>query len=360
MKRELLEKGYEIYSKLIYILPKGYAPLPRVIIWFPSYGCNLRCKMCTFYGEFGIPPKKGEDMSLNEINEMFRNIKNSYTLSPLPYIGLMGGEPFIRKDIFDILSLLKKNGFKFSITTNLSLLNEAKIQKLLRNPPSDLRVSLDGPRDVHDKIRNMQGLFDKVISTIKKIRALPEGKNLPIRLNCTISSANVRNLSELIEIAKQINADLNFQHLQFLDKKIIKVHEKVMRLYFNQDLPMWRDLSTLTEEETDILKKQIINIKQKAKKSRINITFIPNLKLNEVKDYYLNLNSYVHSKKCTFIWGAARINNKGDVFPCLDYFCGNLKKQRFDKIWNSKKARYFRLTLKKNGIFPGCIRCCKL
>ena len=354
-KRELLEKGYDIYSKTVRCLPKGYALLPRLIIWFPTYRCNLRCKMCTFYGEFGIPPNQKD-----EIEAMLKNIKESYGAMPLPFIGLMGGEPFMRKDIFDILSLLKKYGFKFSITTNLFLLGDEKIKELLDNPPADLRVSLDGPRKIHDKIRNKEGLFDDVTSTIKKIRGMSRGKGLSIRLNCTISSSNVKHISKLVEIAEELKVDLNYQHLQFLDEKRIKAHKRVMEKYFGCDLPMWRDMSTLSEEEVEVLKEQIRIIRKKGKKSKGNVTFLPGLPLTEVRDYYRNLGSYVHSKKCTFVWGAARINAKGDVFPCLDYFYGNINERRFDKIWNNKKARYFRTTLKKLKLFPGCVRCCKI
>jgi radical SAM protein with 4Fe4S-binding SPASM domain len=87
---------------------------------------------------------------------------------------------------------------------------------------------------------------------------------------------------------------------------------------------------------------------------------LPDLKINEIEKYYLNINSYVHSNTCTEPWVTARINNRGHLYPCMDYYYGDLKKETFKSLWNNEKARIFRKTLKKVKLFPGCVRCCKI
>jgi len=360
-KRQVINWGHKQYSKLAYRFPLGYSPLPPLVIYVTTLRCNLRCKMCHLYGEYGIPPNTRGELSLLEAKRMIDNIKTSYRHLPyLPFIGMSGGEPFLRKDIFEIAEYMKKSGFRFSFTTNLSTLNNKQIERLIQVKPADLRVSLDGPEDVHDRIRGVKGTFEKVIKTIKTIRNSKEGKKIPIRINCTISESNVETLPEMIDIAKELNASLNYQYTTFIDKKHADMQKNISAKYFNNNLDNYRGFLKMPKNKIVKLVDQIKKIKEKAKRLNLPVTFLPNLKMDEIKRYYSNLDGYVHSKRCNFPWGSAKIWATGDVYPCFRYSFGNIKKEKFSAIWNSKKARYFRVTLKKFGLFPACLRCCRI
>src|SRR4030067_1878713 len=105
MQRKISEQCYEIYRKIAYNLPNAYIPLPPLIIWSITYNCNLRCKMCPYYGEGGKLPDFKKELSLDEIKEVIDDIKRSYKYYPYkPYIGIIGGEPFIHPNIFEVLA----------------------------------------------------------------------------------------------------------------------------------------------------------------------------------------------------------------------------------------------------------------
>ncbi len=360
IKRKLLEKSYEIYSKGVYYLPECYIPLPPLIIWVITYRCNLRCNMCTFYGEGGKLPDSKYELPIGDIEAVIHNLKHSYENYPYkPYFGIIGGEPFIHPHIFEIFKYLKDNGFRYAVTTNLVLLNDEKIAKLLTIGISDLRISLDGPEKIHDQIRNLPGAFNKVMTNLKKIRCDEKGKKIPVRFNCVICPENINYLADMPAIAKEFNADLSFQHLMFIDETHEKANYEVTRRLLGEELSMDATKMRLSKKQVEIAKMNIKKMLEIADNLNVKVSFTPDLKMEEFDNYYFNLDTYVHNIKCDWPWGCARITPYGDVLTCL-YKIGDLKTESFKKIWNGQRAGKFRKTLKNIKLFPGCIRCCKI
>jgi len=356
-----MEYGYWAYSEIVYRTPFGLAPLPPLIIWEISNKCNLKCAMCVLFGKNKIKQPKGKELSFEEVKKIINDIKKAYRLLPFkPFIGITGGEPFMRKDLIEILRYLRKNGFMFSVTTNFSIPNERMIRGMINSGLSDLRVSIDGPKEVHDKVRGMK-VFDKVINNIRLIRQDKRGKKLPIKINCTISKYNIDTITYLVGLAHELKADLSFQFVEFIDEKHFNAHKKFSMAKFGAYYPTKVDKETITEEEANKIIAQLNTAKKLARKKGVRLFLTPNITKNhEIREYFLNIDGYRHSEKCIFPWSTARINSYGDVFPCIDYPYGNLRDYSFSELWNNKRAWYLRNTLKKYKLFPGCIRCCKI
>lgn len=358
-KRILIEKGYNLYCLLVSKLPKGYAPLPPVIIWLITYRCNLRCKMCSIYGQGARVPDVTNELSLEEIKAVIDDLNESYKFYPYkPFIGFIGGEPFTHPNIFEILEYLKKNGFSCSITTNFALLNEEKIDRLAKIGIKDLRVSLDGPKEIHDEIRSSKGTFDKTIKNLRYLRSCDE--KIPIRLNCVISPMNLNNIHEIIPYAKELDADCSFQHLVFIDKEHQDANKTVSKKLFDEEMYMDATSMTLSKNDVAQLDSKYYEIIEECRKQRVTVSFTPDLKPNDFEGYYLDISDYVHQERCFWPWGTARITPEGNIYSCMFYIFGNLRHGSFNGIWNNEKARKFRSNLKKEKLFPGCIRCCKI
>ena len=92
--------------------------------------------------------------------------------------------------------------------------------------------------------------------------------------------------------------------------------------------------------------------------------FTPNLKDEQIEEYYKNPANTFHYEKCTMPWFETVILGNGDVVTCRDYsdvVAGNIKEQKLSEIWNNDIYRKFRLLLKeKGGLLPVCARCCGL
>src|SRR3989338_11185611 len=99
------------YKKFLFT---GDIPLPDTLIWEPTGKCNLRCRMC--YINFSVTTKSKE-MSLEDFKTMVNKIPT------LKKTVLIGGELFLRKDIFDMLEFLRSKNIQAAIATNATLLN---------------------------------------------------------------------------------------------------------------------------------------------------------------------------------------------------------------------------------------------
>ncbi len=151
----------------------------KYLILNVTYNCNFKCRYCNFANN---NPTIRNTESINmkwEIAEKALDfaLKHS-TESEILAIGFYGGEPLmnfdvIKKTIDYCSNILTNKRFEFSMTTNLSLLNEKMLDFLILHNV-DLLVSFDGPKNIHDSHRlfanNGKGTYDKIIEKLKYIK----------------------------------------------------------------------------------------------------------------------------------------------------------------------------------------------
>lgn len=338
-------------SRLSYHIFDGYAFLPNNIMFEVTYRCNLRCKMCGYYGEKGVISSK-EELSLKDIEKILDDI-SSFS----PFITITGGEPFIRKDMIEILELMRDRKLKFAILTNGTLINDELAAKITDLMPRFINISIDGPENIHELIRGPNS-FNKAINGIKLLK---EHNYTKITMNCVISKINFENLIDVVYLANGLNVNLQFQHLQFTNDTRNYIHKKMVKKYFNYDVEDRTSgiCTQLYDFDIDKLMKQIREIKRLHAPIRIN--FYPDLTLKDTEKYYTDLNNYVHSRYCIYPWEEARINPRGELSYCImEPTAGSLLNNPFMDIWNNDEMQHFRRTLKKEKLFPNCARCCKI
>jgi MoaA/NifB/PqqE/SkfB family radical SAM enzyme len=159
------------------------------LVWEITSRCNLSCRHCF------VNTNSTDDIELVYCMKVIDYIREANNFGK---IMLTGGEPFIRTDIFDILSYIKKSipDIIVDLTTNMTLLDESKILKLHKIGIDELTVSLDGVGEKHDKIRGMTGCFEKVIRNIESALR----NRLYIDIVCVVSSLNVYDLEEIADM----------------------------------------------------------------------------------------------------------------------------------------------------------------
>jgi len=110
-------------------------------------------------------------------------------------IRFTGGEPFLRKDLFEILSHVKTGQFKkITIATN-GLLLRKYADKINDSPITDLGVSIDGLRSTNDAIRGVDGYFDMAFEGIRKLEK-------KITIMTTLNRRNANELQGLFDICQ--------------------------------------------------------------------------------------------------------------------------------------------------------------
>lgn len=308
----MLEKIRKIIDYTIF---KRVFKTPPSLIFFVTSQCNSKCKHCFYWQSLN----KRRDLNLNEIEKLTEN------LGAVDSLNISGGEPFLRKDLPEIINFFyKNNNLRVVIIPTNGLLPERiistmkEVLKYAKGKEVILTFSLDGTEKVHDEIRGVKGSFKKVIKSYKKVKILKrKHPNFQIQVNSVISSSNENDIKKLIDQLKKIMPDIDLFTLSFLrgdapDKTISlpsTQNLKELEDYRNQRIPTQSFLSRLIDRIIYKLKLKTLEEKRQ---------LIP----------------------CEAGRVIGVIEDNGDVRHCeLLPPIGNIKKNDFTKIWNSAKAK---------------------
>lgn len=151
--------------------------------------CNLRCKYCCHFASEGDVSK---ELPFSDWEAFFAECGSNGVMS----VHLSGGEPFIRKDILQILQSIIDNKMRFGCNTNGNYITEEIADYIANSKRCNvMQVSLDGHcAEVHDALRG-NGSFDKAVNAIR----LMHSKGIPVSIRVTIHKNNVYYLKEIAE-----------------------------------------------------------------------------------------------------------------------------------------------------------------
>jgi len=330
-------------------LADGRSLPPRYITLKPTLRCNLRCEFCRFVANGDVFGKK----DWLEIGDWKRIVDE---IAPYgPYICLTGGEPTLYPQIAELVAHIRRHRLLCVLTTNGTLL-EQRAEALMQAPPDVLILSLDGPREVHDAVRKAEGTYDRALRGARKVAALRKGSAPHLVVNAAITGHTWETALQLVDAAREFGAfALNFQHFWFLTQPMVTAHNA-----------RWGDCFPLNYEsiggtategiDTDRLYETIQRLKQED--FGLPILFYPELDREQMRLYYGAPEAFTHHATPTCAWTATDILPNGDVSPCFDLVCGNVRDQPFRDIWNSDSFRAHRNRLASAGPYPVCARCC--
>ncbi|MEZ5510718.1 MAG: heme d1 biosynthesis radical SAM protein NirJ [Gammaproteobacteria bacterium] len=188
-------------------VPVGPARKPPgpVVIWNLIRRCNLTCKHCySISADIDFP---GE-LTTAEVFTVMDDLK----AFRVPVLILSGGEPLMRKDIFEISRRAKDMGFYVGLSSNGTLINEGNIRQIADVGYDYVGVSLDGLEETHDRFRQMEGAFAASLRGIELCRE--HGIKAGVRF--TLTQDNSHELPELLEVVAQRNIDKFYlSHLNY-------------------------------------------------------------------------------------------------------------------------------------------------
>lgn len=156
--------------------------------------CNLTCTHC-FAGEL---PRREKRLTLDEIDRLFGEMAALGAFR----LGLTGGEPLLRKDLFQIIDLALKHGLAPCVTTNGLLITEEIAREFGKRELVWLNVSLEGATaETNDRVRG-EGTFAKVLDRLAVLR-----RHTRFTLAFTIMSSNVQEIEACAALAHEVGAD---------------------------------------------------------------------------------------------------------------------------------------------------------
>jgi len=169
---------------------------PVNLTWEVSLACNLRCSHClSSSGE----PAIGE-LSREEALDLVEQLHEAKVFQ----VNFGGGEPFMRPDFEDILAACHARGIMTCISTNGTLLDEARVARLAKSNMIAIQVSMDGAtRETCDAIRG-RGVYDKAIEAVKLLAAT----RIPTSINTVLTTQNCGEIPAMHEMARSLGVSL--------------------------------------------------------------------------------------------------------------------------------------------------------
>ncbi|MFX1533863.1 MAG: radical SAM protein [Promethearchaeota archaeon] len=287
--------------------------------------CNLKCKHC-FAGNL---PRNEQALSLNELEELFVSMASIGTFR----LGLTGGEPLLRQDLFEIIDLALDYGLSPCLTTNGLLITEEIALELGKRDLAWLNVSMEGASSqTHDYIRG-NGTFNKVIDRISILSDYTR-----FSLAFTIMRSNIQEIKACAELAHRVGAEAAVFRPLYPVGSV--QHNPELLISFSEYLHALKELSDMREHLPGTVF-QFCSIHPWGPQTRINSQSL----------VYTNFGCGAGNTVCS-------VSVSGDVSPCsfLDpsYIAGNIRDTSFQSIWHNSR------TFKEIRSLPGnenCVEC---
>lgn len=306
----------------------------KFLIFFTTSYCNCRCEICFYWQELNKP----DDLSVNEIKKISASIGVFRTLL------LSGGEPFLRKDLFDVCrEFIENNGISvLTVPTNGTFPDEAVgfCSRILDEYPHlalSVAVSMDGFRDLHDSIRGLEGVFDKAVVTLNRLSELRKRRRkLELIINTVITDRNIGQLGPFMDFVFD-NFDIDYH-----DFELLRGDYKDKSLFLPSLEAIQKAHALIIENRRRYLKRRKANVLESfASLSLLNFS-------QALKEHVLS------HRKNLFVCSAGRnigvIDAHGDVRLCeLQPAVGNLRDVDYDfhAVWNSKAANELKRKIRR-------------
>ena len=356
--RSLLRKEFSRASER---RGNGWAAPPVSLSLQPTLACNLHCRMCIQNGPQGyLAPSDPLKKSRLPVSTWARFFEAAAAFHP--FVHVWGGEPLLYPEIDELIGALRRLDLPMMLTTN-AVRGADHFETLMRLDV--LRVSVDGPEDVHDQVRGRPGTFAALRSLIQEVARERErrGRRRPrIITNTLIIDETYRRLEETARLLLELPVDRSDLSLpMFTTPERGAAYARILEKEFGVAAKAWQGF-VIAGLEVDVaaVVRSLEAIRAFAPRGRF--AMFPPGRIADVVPYYNDLNRTFGVKRCHAIYDNVDVLPNGDVTLCNDLpdlIVGNLAESSFEEIWNGEKARAFRRRLQQ-GFLPVCSRCCLL
>ncbi len=183
--------------------PRSAAERRPVVVWNVTRSCNLLCLHC--YSDSEARRYEGE-LTTEEGYVLLEDLGRFQ----VPAVLFSGGEPLVRRDLFDLVAFARARGLRPTLSTNGTLITSEVAARIKQSGFTYVGVSLDGIGEVNDRFRGVAGAFDRALRAFHNLKAV--GQRVGLRL--TLNRHNVENLHRIFDLIEMEGIDRAcFYHL---------------------------------------------------------------------------------------------------------------------------------------------------
>lgn len=178
---------------MLYSCPFNIYRSANRILWEITGKCNMRCKHCLYYSSHDCG--SSSDLSLEEITQIINQVRADGSIDE---VWLSGGEPLLRNDILEIITMITKAGLKPSVSTNGYLVTAAMAKSIKEAGVDYVHLSIDGIDALkHNEFRQREGAFEHVICAADYLC----DNDIIVGATCIITWDNINDFDGIVNLA---------------------------------------------------------------------------------------------------------------------------------------------------------------
>ena len=278
-----------------------------IVSWNTTNQCNMFCDHC--YRDAGT--KSVDELSTDEARKLIQDIKKA----GFQIMIFSGGEPLLRKDIYELGAFAKAQGLRAVMGTNGSLITPEVARKMKEAGFMAAGVSLDSLDPAkNDAFRKMENAYELTVAGMNNLKTA----GVPFQIHTTVMDWNVAELEAITDFAVEIGAMAH--HVFFLvpTGRAVKIEEEALRVAVYE-----KTISRLMDKQKQVP----IEIKPTCAPQFIRVADKKGIPLRFTKGCLAGISYCI-------------ISPTGNVQPCayLDMPLGNVKEKSFDVIWRENEV----------------------
>lgn len=338
----------------------GPTPWPSIVYVGVNNRCNYFCEFCDI-GRANLERKRiHSDFVYNLLTlemapfDAWRSLVDDVSRFK-PIIAVTTAEPLLYPQLLDLIDHVHSRGMKIWVTTNGSLLPNFA-PKFIEHKLDRLQVSIDGPPEIHDKIRGVKGAFQHAMEGIDFILKNRRAETPLVSLHSTICDLN---FNHLVDTLKEVRCDeITFSHLNFVTDEMAHAQNSTTPFQATSTSISRVQLDSI---DLDILHEQCSELRKWNGNPIVKIS--PDLDRIGLETHYkAHLKPHRHMHTCNAMTQVGQTLADGSVTVstrCLSTIrFGKITEKPFTEIWRGKQFEDFRKYMGDTGLMPACMRCC--
>ena len=281
--------------------------IPRIISWNSTFKCDLKCAHCYMDAQ---ERESAKELTTEEGKMLIDQIAEVSK----PVLVLSGGEPLMRKDIFELARYGTEKGLKMAMGTNGVGITDEVAKKILASGIKKMAISMDSSTpEIHDEFRGVPGSWQKAIDGIKaSIR-----NGLGVQFNTTVTVQNFDDIDNILDMAEGLGV-------------------KDLHLFFLVPTGRGTEVEDITPE---MYEKMIRQVLAKSQETELDVkpTCAPQY-MRIAEQMGIDMSRW--SRGCIAGLSYVRIYPEGEVTPCpyLPIKLGNILETPFKDIWENNEV----------------------
>ncbi len=275
---------------------------PSLISWNLTKKCNLQCPHCYLSAGRAATVELTTDECLALLRQMH--------LLGTEMLILTGGEPLLRKDIYQIAQAASRMGIWVVMGTNGVLITERVADKMVECGVRGVGISIDSADpERHNAFRGGRNAWQHSVRALQICRS----RGLEVLVQTTVMEENYEEIPALLDFAKAQGA-------------------WSFNLYFLVQTGRGKGMTDLSASATDAMLNRLIDLQDAYRPMLVRSKCAPQFK----QIAFARGRAGLESGGCMAATEYCRITPEGDVTPCpyMDVVAGNVLEQSFSDIWH--------------------------